>query len=372
MKFSIIMPTYNHEKFIVDAINSVRAQSYDNWELIVINDGSTDNTRGILNHFQQMDDRIKSYNKSNGGTVSALNYGLNKLSGDWIFWLSSDDLYEKNKLDQHYNYIINNPNVDFIHTNHYILEDATLKKSESLFDVVGYIGHSCNQSIKLLDLNYINGVTISMSKAVFANIGYFDSSYAAGHDYDYWLRVSLKYKIKYLNECLSSTRTHSGQDTNKFIYKGILDSGLSSLLAIRKYGLNIFSNGCANDFERLKFIESCLIILLNKSSYVNIFGYHNLFSAYVSLWIKSNFDFYYISKIISQISTEESFKNLVKFLSQNSDAEYISQDIHPLNFLKDKFFHLHKSNLDLSNVYKKYIDLCISQNKELLFSFEDF
>jgi glycosyltransferase involved in cell wall biosynthesis len=360
------MPTYNHEKFIIEAINSVRAQTYNNWELIIINDGSTDNTKSILNNYQLIDDRIKPYHKSNGGTVSALNFGLNKVSGDWIFWLSSDDLYEKNKLQQHFNFIISNNNVDFIHTNHYILDDMNLKKSESLFDVVNYIGPSYNQSIKLLDLNYINGVTISMSKAVFNNIGYFDYSYVAGHDYDYWLRVSLRYKINYLNKYLSSTRIHSGQDTNKFVYKGILDSGLSSLMAIKKYGLNIFSKGCNNDFERLKFIESCLFIILNKSSYVNVFGYVNLFSAYVSLWIKMNFDCFYISNVISQISNNKSFEQLVGFLSKDSDLEYISKNIHPLIFLKEKFNHLHEFNPDLSGDYKIYIDLYMNQ-KKLLF-----
>jgi hypothetical protein len=76
--------------------------------------------------------------------------------------------------------------------------------------------------------------------------------------------------------------------------------------------------------------------------------------------------------VISQISNNKSFEQLVGFLSQDSDSEYISKNIHPLIFLKEKFTHLHELNPDLSGDYKRYIDLYMNQKKQQLFQCGDF
>ena len=89
--FSIIMPCYNSSDYVRDAVNSLLNQTYSNWELIAVNDGSTDETLGILDAYAKQDDRIKVYSKKNGGYATAINYGLDRITGDYFLLLGSDD-----------------------------------------------------------------------------------------------------------------------------------------------------------------------------------------------------------------------------------------------------------------------------------------
>ena len=89
--FSIIMPCYNSEKYVDNAVQSIIGQTYDNWELIAINDGSTDRTPEILNNYAEKDARIKVISKDNGGYCSAVNMGLDYVCGTYFLFMGSDD-----------------------------------------------------------------------------------------------------------------------------------------------------------------------------------------------------------------------------------------------------------------------------------------
>lgn len=90
-KFSVIMPCYNSESYVTTAIESIVNQTYANWELVAINDGSKDGTLKILEEYASKNDRIKVWSKENGGYVSAVNYGLEKITGDYFLLMGSDD-----------------------------------------------------------------------------------------------------------------------------------------------------------------------------------------------------------------------------------------------------------------------------------------
>ena len=97
---SIIMPSYNTAKFISDSINSVLSQTYSNWELIIVDDCSSDNTDEIVSPFLS-DKRIKYLkNEKNSGAAVSRNYALREAKGKWIAFLDSDDLWEKDKLQK--------------------------------------------------------------------------------------------------------------------------------------------------------------------------------------------------------------------------------------------------------------------------------
>jgi len=89
--FSVIMPCYNSESYVAAAIESIVNQTYPNWEYVIINDGSKDGTLDILNRYAEADSRIKVFSKENGGYVSAVNYGLEKITGDYFLMMGSDD-----------------------------------------------------------------------------------------------------------------------------------------------------------------------------------------------------------------------------------------------------------------------------------------
>lgn len=91
MLYSVIMPCYNSADYVERAIQSCIEQTYDNWELVIINDGSTDSTVDIVNSYMQNDNRISLFSKENGGYVSAVNMGLECVNGDYFMLLGSDD-----------------------------------------------------------------------------------------------------------------------------------------------------------------------------------------------------------------------------------------------------------------------------------------
>ena len=96
--FSVIMPVYNGEKFIDDAIHSVCAQTYDNWELIIVNDGSKDNTADVLKKYE-INSQIKIIHKENGGVSVARNTAISASKGEYIVFLDADDVWHSNHLE---------------------------------------------------------------------------------------------------------------------------------------------------------------------------------------------------------------------------------------------------------------------------------
>lgn len=104
---SIIIPVYNVEKYIVECLESVVNQTYENLEIILVNDGSTDNSKEICLEYAQRDQRIKLYSKENGGLSSARNYGLSKVTGNYVFFLDSDDYLVTDTIENLLNMLIN-------------------------------------------------------------------------------------------------------------------------------------------------------------------------------------------------------------------------------------------------------------------------
>ncbi len=125
--FSIIIPTYNRAGFIAKTINSVLNQTYANFELIVVDDGSTDNTKEIIASID--DKRIKYYWKENAERGAARNYGIKKAKGDYIFFIDSDDIMLSNHLTTLYQMIKLNPKINFFSTKYYIERNGIKKRA---------------------------------------------------------------------------------------------------------------------------------------------------------------------------------------------------------------------------------------------------
>ena len=97
---SIVVPTYNNEKFIDKCVESILSQTYHEFELLIINDGSTDNTINVLQPYLKKEQRIKLHNTKNKGVSSARNLGISKAKGEYICFIDSDDWVEKDYLSQ--------------------------------------------------------------------------------------------------------------------------------------------------------------------------------------------------------------------------------------------------------------------------------
>ena len=133
-KISILMAAHNEEEFIDEAIKSVLNQTIKNWELIIINDRSSDRTKKISEKHTKKDKRITLINlkKNKGWKSRALNQGLKKIKGDYVCFLDGDDSYVKNKLENQLNYMKKNKNIDMIYGLMWIFGKGRIPKTNIL------------------------------------------------------------------------------------------------------------------------------------------------------------------------------------------------------------------------------------------------
>jgi glycosyltransferase involved in cell wall biosynthesis len=199
-KVSIIIPVYNCP-YVDQAIQSALHQTYGNTEVIVVDDGST-------KHLDKMDPylkRIKYIRKENGGTASALNMGIRKATGEYFAWLSSDDLYDRDKIGKQLTFM-RNMNADVSYGAYYLINGEGNKITERN---VGVSFPTRLQFIqKMRQGCIINGCTVMMKKKIFEEIGLFNEELGSTQDYDMWLRVLQKYHFYYFNEPLVFYRVH--------------------------------------------------------------------------------------------------------------------------------------------------------------------
>lgn len=222
---SVIIPVYNGSNYLQEAIESVLHQTYKNYEIIIIDDGSTDNTWDIIGSYG---DLIRGFHKENGGVASALNYGIQVMKGDWFAWLSHDDLWVPEKLEVQISYHITNENVMGSFTNFSVIDE----KGTLLFNsICPQIINPCSLR-KLFLTNYIAGDTVLLHKKILSDIGRFNENLRVTQDYDMWLRILQKYDLGVIPESLTKIRYHSNQDGR--ISSQYLDGELRQLL-IRNY-----------------------------------------------------------------------------------------------------------------------------------------
>ncbi len=186
MKISVIIPTYNRYKFLKRALASVYAQTYPPFEVIVIDDGSTDNTSHIQKDFPQ----INYIYQENSGVSSARNLGINKSTCRWIAFLDSDDEWDENKLKYQVDFHQNNPSILMSYTDEkWIRNDVEVKIPKKFSKVGGEIFEQC------LSHCIIAPSATIIHKYLLDKVGVFDESLEVCEDYDLWLRVALENKI---------------------------------------------------------------------------------------------------------------------------------------------------------------------------------
>lgn len=206
-KVSIVIPVYNGSNYLRDAIDSALAQTYTNFEVIVINDGSDDGgkTDAIAHSFEN---KIRYFLKKNGGVASALNLGIRQMTGQYFTWLSHDDLWLPQKLEQQIKFLLDN-NLKICYSDYILIDE----KGEKIRQITS--PDNC-QIEALFGSETINGVSIIIDKECFSSCGIFSETRIYTQDIDMWLRLCLKYKMGKIDEPLVLYRTHSGQGSKKY------------------------------------------------------------------------------------------------------------------------------------------------------------
>lgn len=207
-KVSIIIPVYNWSNYLSDAIDSAIAQTYDNCEVIIINDGSNDNgkTEEIAQSYW---DKIKYFLQKNGGVSSALNLGIQKATGEYISWLSHDDMYFPEKIRVQVNILsLLDDKMSLIYSNYQRIDfNGNIIKSSVSENIPN---HKMIFSF-LIREHGINGCTTLISKKIFEEVGLFNLEYRTIQDYDMWFRILRKYMPFYIDQVLFTSREHPDQ-----------------------------------------------------------------------------------------------------------------------------------------------------------------
>lgn len=208
---SIVIPVYNGSNYLSQAIESALSQTYPSLEVLVINDGSTDEgrTKDVAKSFG---DRIRYFEKENGGVATALNLGIEMMKGDFFSWLSHDDLYYPNKIEKQIDFYNNNDEKNIVVFSH---EDIIDSSGGLVYKSKGYIQKNEPLAYTLLYSRFISGCSLLIPRSAFQSAGFFDPQYKTVQDYALFFRImAAGYSFEYCSITSGMARNHDEQDSN--------------------------------------------------------------------------------------------------------------------------------------------------------------
>jgi glycosyltransferase involved in cell wall biosynthesis len=265
------VPVFNHGTYISIAIESILKQTYADFEIIVCNDGSTDETLEKLLDFR--DSRIRVISRPNYGTTSALNTCLVASRGQYICWLSADDVFEQEKLQYHLA-AIRSRNCPISIAPFGIISGDSATKIEQ-----NYVARPF-QVAQFLSANYINGLSICVNRSVYERFGTFDARYRYAQDAEMWLRLIAHFEPVYIKG--GSPQSFSRMGTSKL--NGPDEIGLIDFVRV------LFDRLCQNPLEQFlgsthnkDTMQQLSVFLVNnisiKSNLLIRYGFHDLYFA---------------------------------------------------------------------------------------------
>ena len=186
-KVSVIVPAYNISTYIEDALQSLERQSFKKFEVLIVDDGSTDNTPEIVKSFCQRDPRFRLLQKQNGGLASARNYGIRHAKGEYIALLDGDDIYHPDKLVTHVIQLDRSKEIGVV----YSASRAIREDGKPTFMVLSGKPIKSDPLLALLCKNFIgHGSNAVFRRSIFDEIGGFEETLRSCEDIDFWLRVA--------------------------------------------------------------------------------------------------------------------------------------------------------------------------------------
>ena len=199
-RVSIILPTHNGARFLPSSVQSCIEQTYQDWELIIVDDASTDETPREIEKLLKSEPRIRSFrHETNRKLPGALNTGFSRARGAYLTWTSDDNRYRPSALARMAEFLDARPEVDVVYTNHALIDERG--------EVVGY--RAAGPTRRLVFGNVI-GPCFLFRRAVYEKLGDYAEDLYLAEDYDYWLRASSHFRLEPLDEDLYLYRHHSG------------------------------------------------------------------------------------------------------------------------------------------------------------------
>ncbi|MFH1413960.1 MAG: glycosyltransferase [Candidatus Omnitrophota bacterium] len=207
-KVSVIIPTYNSGRYIEEAVASVLNQTYTNYELLIVDDGSTDNTVELLKKYKG---RFRYYYQRNQGIVAARNLALENSTGEFVAFLDADDLWLPEKLGVQMRVMREQPNLAFVYSCVYTIDESgkTIRywdnKDEKIMDFN-----------RLYDKNFICCSSVLLRRSCLERSGRFDPRVKMSQDWDLWLRLAKNFNFKFINQFLAKYRIHPSNISTRY------------------------------------------------------------------------------------------------------------------------------------------------------------
>ena len=206
---SVIIPTYNREHTILRAVNSVISQDYKHFEIIIVDDGSTDNTKKL---FENRSDVIYKYQENKGVSV-ARNFGISHAKGDYIAFLDSDDEWLSHKLSMQVKYFEDYPNIMWVHGN-----EQWIRNNIKVNQMNKHKKGGGEQFCPSLSLCLVSPSCVVLKKQLLFDNGMFREDFPACEDYDLWLKILANNEIGFIEDVLiNKYGGHDDQLSHKYV-----------------------------------------------------------------------------------------------------------------------------------------------------------
>ena len=289
---SIIMSVFNDERYLPDSIESILSQTYKNFEFIIVNDGSSDSSLKILEHYAALDDRIVLLDQKNHGLTKSLNRALGICKGDYIARMDSDDISDSLRIEKQIDFLMKNQEYALVGTNVVKID----KNGKQLYiNSTKYRDNSIRKTLKYRNC-FAHGSVMINSKIISGKIRY-DEDFKYAQDYKLWTSIAKSHKVANLKEPLYKLRIHDKSITQKNIEEQSIYAGIVAYEFHFQKNIDDIDDAIVHNKELRKKIG--IILLFN--------GQAELSRRYLS---KSD-PYYYASKI-AKILRMKRIKTLIK------------------------------------------------------------
>lgn len=223
---SVIVPSYNYGHLIGATFESLQAQTFPNWECIVIDDGSTDDTAEVVARFMKTDSRIKFFRQSNRRQAAARNNGFTQMSGKYVQFLDADDLLESKKFERQVEYLEEHPNVEIIYGDTRYFE--TDRPGELLYTMYGenipwqprLSGGGSDMLLSLVRRNTVIVNAPLTRRSLVERVGRFDEELPPLEDWEFWIRCALagaQFRFEDFEDTLALVRSHGASSSRNIL-----------------------------------------------------------------------------------------------------------------------------------------------------------
>jgi glycosyltransferase involved in cell wall biosynthesis len=203
-RVSVVIPTYNSAGLLREAIQSVLSQIYSDFEVVVIDDGSTDNTESVARSFG---DRVSYLKQENKGAGAARNHGIKRSRGEYVAFLDSDDLWLPGKLAEQIPLLDRDPELGLVYSDWAVVAEQGEALPSYLRNLPAASGYVFDE---LVQCGFILTSGTVVRRSCFDDVGYFDETLSIAQDYDLWLRICYRWKIALVNKPLVIKRNRDG------------------------------------------------------------------------------------------------------------------------------------------------------------------